>query len=60
MTKQENTTLNMVTFIWGPSLLLLDKLNLDTEADMCEQLNEDTEMHCRIISAPLTTLQDVG
>jgi len=46
MTKQENTALNMATFIQGQSLLLLEKLNeldLDREADMCEQLHEDAD-----------------
>lgn len=55
MTKQQKTALNMGKFIQAQSLLLLEKLNeldLDTEADLCEKLHEDTEMLCR------TALQD--
>jgi len=63
MTKQEKTALNMVKFIQGQSLLLLEKLNelnLDLEADMCEKLHEDAEMLCRTLSVRLNALQDAG
>lgn len=63
MTKQHKTVLNMVKFIQGQSLLLLEKLNelnFDMEADMCEQLHEDSEMLYRTISVRLNALQDAG
>lgn len=63
MTKQEDTALNMATFIQGQSLLLLEKLNelnLDMEADMCEKLYEDAEMLRRTLSVRLNALQDAG
>jgi len=46
MTKQQKTVLNMAKFIQDQSLLLLERLNeldLDSEADMCEKLHEDSE-----------------
>lgn len=61
MTKQQKTALNMGKFIQAQSLLLLEKLNeldLDTEADLCEQLHEDAEMLCRTLSLRLHALQD--
>ncbi|EMK1757990.1 Rop family plasmid primer RNA-binding protein [Enterobacter hormaechei] len=63
MTKQEQTALNMAKFIQGQSLLLLDKLNeldLDKEADMCEQLHEDAEKLYMALSGRLHALQDAG
>lgn len=63
MTKQEKTALNMAKFIQGQSLLLLEKLNeldLDREADMCEQLHEDAEMLCNALYARLNSPQDAG
>ena len=63
MTKQEKTALNMAKFIQGQSLLLLEKLNeldLDREADMCEQLHEDAELLCRTLSGRLNALQEAG
>lgn len=60
MTKQEKTALNKAKFIQGQSLLLLDKLNLDLEADMCEKLHEDAEMLCSTLSVRLNALQDAG
>lgn len=62
MTKQEKTALNMAKFIKAQSLLLLEKLNelnLDMDADMCEQLHEDAERLCRDLSVRLNALQDV-
>jgi hypothetical protein len=53
----------MAKFIQGQSLLLLEKLNelnLDKEADMCEQLHEDAEQLYRALSGRLHTLQDAG
>jgi len=53
----------MATFIQGQSLLLLEKLNeldLDREADMCEQLHEDAEMLCNALYARLNSPQDAG
>ena len=63
MTKQQKIALNMAKFIQGQSLLLLEKLNdlnLDMEADMCEQLHEDAEMLHRTLSVRLNALQDAG
>lgn len=63
MTKQQKTALNMAKFIQGQSILLLDKLNelnLDIEADMCEQLHEDAEMLRRTLSVRLNAISDAG
>lgn len=60
ITKQQKTTLNMAKFIQAQSLLLLEKLNeldLDTEADLCEQLHEDAEHLCRTLAIRLDDLQ---
>lgn len=46
MTKPQETALDMAKFIQAQSLLLLDKLNelnLDLEADMCEQFHKDAD-----------------
>lgn len=54
MYQQNKTALNMAKFIRGQSLLLLEKLNdldLDTEADLCEQLHEDAERLYRLLYA---------
>ncbi|MDM7116196.1 Rop family plasmid primer RNA-binding protein, partial [Klebsiella pneumoniae] len=43
MTKQQKTALNMAKFIQNQCLLLLEKLNeldLDVEADLCEELHD--------------------
>lgn len=56
MTKQQKTALNMAKFIQAQSLLLLEKLNeldLDTEADLCEQLHEDAEQLYRTLAIRL-------
>ena len=56
MTKQQKTALNMANFIQAQSLLLLEKLNeldLDTEADLCEQLHEDAEQLYRTLAIRL-------
>lgn len=50
MTKQEKSVLNMAKFIHRQSLFLLGKLNLDREADICEQLHEDSEMLRKTLS----------
>lgn len=56
MSKQYKTALNMAKFIQAQSLLLLEKLNeldLDTEADLCEQLHEDAEQLYRTLAIRL-------
>lgn len=61
MTKQRNAAVNMAKFIQNHSLLLLDKLNelnLDTEADLCEKIHEDTEQLYRVLSERLNELED--
>ncbi|MDM7115326.1 Rop family plasmid primer RNA-binding protein, partial [Klebsiella pneumoniae] len=55
------TALNMAKFIQNQSLLLLEKLNeldLDVEADLCEELHDDAEHHFRTLSSRLDALQD--
>ncbi|MDM7286975.1 Rop family plasmid primer RNA-binding protein, partial [Klebsiella pneumoniae] len=59
-TKQQKTALNMAKFIQNQSLLLLEKLNeldLDVEADLCEEL-QDAEHLFRTLSSRLDALQD--
>lgn len=61
MTKQQRTALNMAKFIQAQSLLLLEKLNeldLDTEADLCEKLNEDAEQLFRTLAIRLDDFQE--
>lgn len=61
MTKPQKTALNMAKFIQAQSLLLLDKLNelnLDLEADMCEQFHEDAEILCKTLYGRLDASQD--
>lgn len=61
MNKQQKTALNMAKFIQGQSLLLLDKLNeldLDAQADLCEQLHEDAERLFCQLKARLDALPD--
>ncbi|EBX3677273.1 Rop family plasmid primer RNA-binding protein [Salmonella enterica subsp. enterica serovar Weltevreden] len=61
MTKQQKTALNMAKFIQAQSLLLLDKLNeldLDVEADLCEQLHEDAEQLFRNLAIRLGDFQE--
>ena len=61
MTKQQKTALNMAKFIQNQSLLLLEKLNeldLDVEADLCEELHDDAEHLFRTLSLRLDELQD--
>ncbi|MDM7286974.1 Rop family plasmid primer RNA-binding protein, partial [Klebsiella pneumoniae] len=51
---QQKTALNMAKFIQNQSLLLLEKLNeldLDVEADLCEELHDDAA------SFPYTVLE---
>lgn len=52
MTKQQNTALNMATFIQAQSLLLLEHLNeldLDVAVDLCEKLHEAAEeLYCSL------------
>lgn len=51
----------MAKLIQAQLLLFLEKLNklgLDTEADMCETLHEDAEMLCMTLSVQLNALQD--
>ncbi|MEY2207418.1 Rop family plasmid primer RNA-binding protein, partial [Klebsiella pneumoniae] len=53
--------LNMAKFIQNQSLLLLEKLNeldLDVEADLCEELHDDAEHLFRTLSSRLDALQD--
>ena len=60
MSKQYKTALNMAKFIQAQSLLLLEKLNeldLDTEADLCEQLHEDAEQLYRTLAIRLSDCQ---
>ncbi|MDM7115329.1 Rop family plasmid primer RNA-binding protein, partial [Klebsiella pneumoniae] len=55
------TALNMAKFIQNQSLLLLEKLNeldLDVEADLCEELHDDAEHPFRTLSSRLDALQD--
>ncbi|MDM7116030.1 Rop family plasmid primer RNA-binding protein, partial [Klebsiella pneumoniae] len=55
------TALNMAKFIQNQSLLLLEKLNeldLDVEADLCEELHDDAEHFFRTLSSRLDALQD--
>ncbi|EPZ2885423.1 Rop family plasmid primer RNA-binding protein [Escherichia coli] len=40
MTKQEQTAINMARFIKSHSLTLLEKLDADEQAAICEQLHE--------------------
>nr|WP_010904247.1 Rop family plasmid primer RNA-binding protein [Klebsiella pneumoniae]AAG32627.1 Rom protein [Klebsiella pneumoniae] len=58
MTKQQKTALNMAKFIQNQSLLLLEKLDLDVEADLCEKLHDDAEHLFRTLSSRLDALQD--
>jgi len=61
MSTQQKTAVNMAKFIQDQSLLLLEKLNeldLDTEADLCEKLHEDTEHLYRSLSERLNEQQD--
>ena len=58
MTKQQKTALNMAKFIQNQSLLLLEKLDLDAEADLCEKLHDDAEHLFRTLSSRLDALQD--
>ncbi|MDM7114850.1 Rop family plasmid primer RNA-binding protein [Klebsiella pneumoniae] len=61
MTKQQKTALNMAKCIQNQSLLLLEKLNeldLDVEADLCEELHDDEEHLFRTLSSRLDALQD--
>ncbi|MFM4041499.1 Rop family plasmid primer RNA-binding protein [Klebsiella quasipneumoniae] len=61
MTKQQKTALNRAKFIQNQSLLLLEKLNeldLDVEADLCEELHDDAEHLFRTLSSRLDALQD--
>lgn len=60
MTKQHKTALNMAKFIQAQSLLLLEKLNeldLDTEADLCEQLHDNAERLFHTLATPLDDLR---
>ncbi|MDM7115234.1 Rop family plasmid primer RNA-binding protein, partial [Klebsiella pneumoniae] len=57
----QKTALNMAKFIQNQSLLLLEKLNeldLDVEADLCEELHDDAEDLFRTLSSRLDALQD--
>ncbi|MDM7115248.1 Rop family plasmid primer RNA-binding protein, partial [Klebsiella pneumoniae] len=57
----QKTALNMAKFIQNQSLLLLEKLNeldLDVEADLCEELHDDAENLFRTLSSRLDALQD--
>lgn len=59
MTKQQKTALNMAKFIQNQSLLLLlNELDLDVEADLCEKLHDDAEHLFRTLSSRLDALQD--
>lgn len=60
ITKRQQTTLNMATFIQAQSLLFLEKLNeldLGTEADLCEKLHGDAEQLYRTLAIRLNDLQ---
>ncbi len=57
MTKQQKTALNMAKFIQNQSLLLLEKLNCRSEADLCEKLHDDAEHLFRTVPR-LDELQD--
>ena len=61
MRKQYKSALNMAKFIQAQSLLLLEKLNeldLDTEADLCEALDEDAEHLFRSLTTRIDGLQE--
>ena len=47
LTKQQQSVIKMAKFIQGQTLLLLEKLNeldVDREADICEELHESAEV----------------
>lgn len=60
MSKELRAALNMAKFIQGQSLLLLgrlNELNLDDDADLCEELNNSAEQLYRSLAGRFENLQ---
>ncbi len=60
MNKQQQTALNMARFIKSQSLTLLEKLDADEQAAMCERLHELAEELQNSIQVRFETESETG